>query len=125
MIKKVIIPLFLTASLSACISTAENSPYQPSANVDDVESAKQTLSKYDFIKVEDGGYIVVSHRVQSGYKWDKIYMRQYAYDTSCDWLGWYVERGFVVNVQAQGRGGSSEFYNTERCSEGAPTNLDI
>ncbi|MEZ8028313.1 hypothetical protein A1OW_02160 [Enterovibrio norvegicus] len=123
MIKKMMISLFLTTSLSACISTAENSPYTPTASLGDIESAKANLSKYESVTVEDGGFIVVSHRVRSGYKWDKISMRQYAFDTSCDWLNWYVDRGFVVNVQAQGRGGSNEYYNAERCAEGSPTNL--
>lgn len=121
--KKVVLSMSFAFIVVSCTSTIESSPYKPSASEFDIKSAKRSLSKYDAVTVDDDGFIVVSHQIQSGYKWDKIGMRQYGYETACEWLEWYIDRGFIVNVWAKGRGGSYEFYNADRCAEGPPTNL--
>ncbi|CZF84868.1 hypothetical protein GCE9029_04665 [Grimontia celer] len=120
---KIVIALFLSSLLAACMATKDSSPYKPTASSDDIAEAKEAFANNKYVDVDDNGFIVVSDRVPSGYKWEETVMRQVAYETACEKLKGFIDRGFVVNFWAKGRGGNYTFYNDKKCAEGAPTNL--
>lgn len=120
---KILLTIMMSVSLTACIATKDNSPYQPTASAEDIAEVKEAFMGVDYVEVDDDGFIVVSNRVPSGYKWEETVMRQVGYEIACEKLESFINKGFVVNFWAKGRGGNYTFYNKEKCAEGAPTNL--
>ncbi|MEZ9525091.1 hypothetical protein [Enterovibrio norvegicus] len=118
--KKTMLVAMCTLSLVACkTTTTADSPYKPTASLEDINNAKQTFEGYKRISVTDDGFIVFRQGLQPKEYWLTSAVRRIGYEISCEELRDYLERGFVANIRLDGQGGIYDFYNTERCDQEA------
>jgi hypothetical protein len=103
----------LGIALSGC--TATDMAAKPTAGSEQIKHAQQELNQYEYINVQDDGYIEIEQSAGYGYQWKTSVIKQISEEYACEQMYPLIEQGFVVVVTFKGKGGRIEAFDQARC----------